>query len=352
MTTYQDETKDLYISKFRKVLDELPGYCKYFFNAKAQVYEARTRYAYAIDLRTFFEYIIQRNPTYKGIPIKDIPLALFNELNSHDIDEYMEFIESYSVKGDHRKNKDTSKSRKLASLKAFCKYMLRQGYIEKNPADLVESPKAHKNDIIILTQEEKKELLFAIKSGYGMTNWQDTVNQYCRTRDYAILMLLLGTGIRVSELVGLNLEDIDYRENKANIIRKGGSADHVYFSDQVKEALIKYVKPSIISIGTRESLNPPPELKALFVSRKKTRLSVRGVQKIIEKYKKIAFKDSPNKKITCHSMRRTYGTELYLKTNDIKLVSDTLGHASITTTQQHYAATTEEHKKAAKMDVI
>ena len=165
-------------------------------------------------------------------------------------------------------------------------------------------------------------------------------------------MLLLGTGIRVSELVGLNIEDVDFKNNIINIIRKGGKEGHVYFSKQVREALLKYYSPSIVKVGTRDGFNPPPEERAFFVSRKKTRLSVRAVEKIIEKYKYLAFGEDYQKKVTPHMMRRTYGTELYLQTGDIKLVSDTLGHESISTTQTYYAATSEEKKRSAAIDVL
>lgn len=352
MHDYRQETDNIFVEKLRGVLNELPPYCRYFFNAKNQTFEKRSEYAYATDLKVFFEYIRQNNPIYVKLSIKEIPAEIFNQLNTHDIEDYLSYLEKYVVDGDHRSNGDSGKRRKLATLQTFCKYLKEQGIIENNPAEYVARPTLHKKDIVTLTKEEKQELLFAISSGYGMSAWQETINQYCRPRDTAILMLLLGTGIRVSELVGLNVEDVDFKNNMISIIRKGGKEGHVYFHEEVRKALLNYYSPSIVPIGTRDGLNPPPEERAFFVSRKRTRLTVRAVQKIIEKYKILAFGEDYKKKVTPHMMRRTYGTELYLEKGDIKLVSDTLGHESIATTQQYYAATSEEKKKSAAINVL
>ena len=350
---YHDEISDIYNDKLKALLKTLPDYCKYYFNAKAQSFEPRTGYAYAVDMRTFYEFIISTKPSYQGKSIKDVPISLFDELTSHDIDEYLNYLKKYSFEGDHRKNSESGRKRKFIALRSFCKYYLEKGYIKKNPTELMPTPKVHKDDTIsYLTKEEKEQLFFAIKSSYGMTPWQETLNAYCRKRDIAILMLLLGTGIRVSELVGLNIEDIDFKENVVHIIRKGGNAGHVYFNEQVKDAILSYLRPSIVPVGTRDGLGAPPEERALFISLKKKRLSVRSVQKIIEKYKTLAFGPEITKKISPHTMRKTYGTELYLEKNDIKLVSDTLGHKSITTTQQYYASTTEEKRKTAAIKVL
>ncbi len=349
---YRDNISEKYNEKLREILAELPDYCRYYFHAKAQNFEPKTRHAYAVDMKVFFTFMTERIPAYKGEPISGIPMEAFNQLTSHDIDEYMDYLRNYNADGDHRRNTEYGLARKLTSLRSFCKYYVQQHYIEKNPAEYAENPKIHKKDIITLSKEDKKKLLYCIESGYGMTTWQDTVNQYCRKRDKAILMLLLGTGIRVSELVGLNMEDIDLKDKRIHITRKGGNEGHVYFSDQVKDAILEYLRPSITPIGTRDALNPPPEERALFVSRKKTRLSVRAVEKIIERYKKLAFGEDTDRKITPHTMRKTYGTELYLQKEDIKLVSDTLGHKSINTTQQYYASTTEERRKQAAINVL
>ncbi len=349
---YREQTNDAYIEKIREISSELPDFCRPFFSSKKQTYERRSTYAYAMDLKVFFEYIVQTNPIFKGKSIKEIPIEIFNSLNYHDINDYLDFLEKYTLDGIERRNSDSGKRRKFASLQTFCKFLKQKGYIENNPIEGAERPTLHKKDIITLTTDEKKELFFSISSGYGMRTFQDAINAYCRTRDYAILMLFLGTGIRVSELVGLDIEDIDFKENMIHIIRKGGKEGHVYFDAQVKKALMDYYSPTSDNIGTRGAFKAPAEERAFFISRKRNRLSVRSVQSMIEKYKELAFGQNYKKKITCHSMRKTYGTELYRQKGDIKLISDVLGHSSIATTQAYYAGTSEERRKEAAIRVL
>lgn len=363
---YHNTTNKLYTTKLRVLLSNMPDYCRYFFNAKREVLEIRSEYAYAMDLKVFFEYLAQSRPEYEGTPIKEIPAQVFNELTSHDIDDYLEYLGFYTSNGVERSNEAMGKSRKLACLKSFCKYLMREGIIERNPVEFIDMPKIHDNDIIALTDNQKQRLFEVIDSGENMTKWQKTVHQYCRYRDNAILMTLLGTGIRVSELVGLDISDVDFQNNLIHVIRKGGKKDHVYFSPQVRESLLLYLTPDKTLKGTRAAFDAPGDLTALFVSRKKTRLTVRGVQRVLEEYSRLAFgvleKDEQtgeeklvvNKdlKITPHKMRKTFGTELYNQEKDIKVVADTLGHTNVNTAMKHYVATSEENKKRAAINVL
>ncbi|WP_034467452.1 tyrosine-type recombinase/integrase [Butyrivibrio proteoclasticus] len=348
MQTYHDTTVQNAITKLRILEKELPPYCKYFFNAKANRLEPRSRYAYAIDFKVFFEFIKQVNPLYKDTPIKDIPASAIEQMNARDIDEYMAFLEKYSIDGDHRTNGESGKGRKLASIKSLCKYLVRQNIISRNPAELVESPKSHKKDILALSDNETEKLFNIVETAQGMKDHQKKIQETLRLRDYALLTLFLGTGIRVSELVGLNVKDIDFNERLAYVIRKGGDKDHVYLSEEIIDALKEYVFGNTSTVGSRLNLCRSNDEQALFISRKRKRLSVRSVQVLLKKYGAIAL---DGKKVTPHSLRKTYGTKLYLESNDIKLVADTLGHASIVTTHEHYVATTEEHKKNAAISI-
>ena len=157
----------------------------------------------------------------------------------------------------------------------------------------------------------------------------------------AIVALFLGTGIRVSELVGLNVEDVDFKNNSFVVTRKGGNRVILYLNEEIKEYLTVYIK-------YRETLLLPKDEKALFISIQKTRLTTRAVENIIKKYSKIAV---PLKKITPHKLRSTFGTELYRTTGDIYVVADVLGHKDVNTTKKHYAALTEDVRKRASQVV-
>ena len=150
--------------------------------------------------------------------------------------------------------------------------------------------------------------------------------------------MFLGTGIRVSECVGLNLNDVDFENNAFKITRKGGNQTILYFNDEVKIPLIAWIEERRLWLG--EKSNEP----ALFLSLQKKRICVRAVQKLVKKYSATA---SPLKKITPHKLRSTFGTSLYQETGDIYVVAEVLGHKDVNTTKKHYASMNDERKRNA-----
>ena len=160
-----------------------------------------------------------------------------------------------------------------------------------------------------------------------------------KDRDLAIVTLLLGTGIRVSECVGLDVTDIDFNTNGIRVIRKGGSEMIVYFGDEVEKALKDYIN------GSRKLVNPQEgHENALFYSTQRRRIGVKAVENLVKKYSRQV---TPLKKITPHKLRSTYGTTLYQETGDIYLVADVLGHKDVNTTRKHYAAQDESRRRSA-----
>ena len=151
-------------------------------------------------------------------------------------------------------------------------------------------------------------------------------------------MLFLGTGIRISELVGINNEDINFNDNSFVVTRKGGSKSILYFDDNVAGALMRYMDYKEQSGAEKQSDNLP-----LFLSSQGKRITVRAVENMVQKYAKIV---SPLKKISPHKLRSTYGTQLYKATGDIYIVADVLGHKDVNTTRKHYAAISEDNRRA------
>ena len=149
----------------------------------------------------------------------------------------------------------------------------------------------------------------------------------------------MGTGIRVSECVGLDVTDIDFNTNGIRVIRKGGSEMIVYFGDEVEKALKDYIN------GSRKLVNPQEgHENALFYSTQRRRIGVKAVENLVKKYSRQV---TPLKKITPHKLRSTYGTTLYQETGDIYLVADVLGHKDVNTTRKHYAAQDESRRRSA-----
>ena len=196
--------------------------------------------------------------------------------------------------------------------------------------------------IIRLETDEVSTLLTNVEDGKGLSTRQKSIQSKTKKRDLAILTLFLGTGIRISELVGIDINDIDMEVNGFKITRKGGNQTILYFSDEVKAALEEYLDER----ANNPLLDNEP---ALFVSLQNKRITVRAVQNLVKKYAHIT---TPLKHITPHKLRSTYGTTLYKETNDIYVVAEVLGHKDINTTRKHYAAISEDIKRAASKVVV
>ena len=174
------------------------------------------------------------------------------------------------------------------------------------------------------------------ENGTGLSKHAAGYHNKTRVRDTAIITLFLGTGIRISELVGLDNDSFDFEDNSFLVTRKGGNQAILFFSDEVKYALKEYL--------TEKSNDPkvPKDEPAFFLSMQYKRINVRSVEILVKKYSKLA---SPLKKITPHKLRSTYGTRLYNETKDIYIVADVLGHRDVNTTKKHYAAISEENRR-------
>ncbi len=335
---YHEEQNKLNTVKMRNVLSELPAFCKQFFRGIENNTSSRTRLAYAYDLRVFFEYMQKSNPCCSKMEIKDFPLSILESITREDIEEYLEYISYYHKDSREITNEERGKSRKLASLRSFYNYFYQTEQIEKNPAVLIPMPKLHQKEIVRLDTDEVAILLDQVEDGTNLTKSQKKYHEKTKTRDTALLTLLLGTGIRVSECVGLDIEDVDFKNNGIKIRRKGGYETVVYFGEEVEQALLEYIeqRKHTIPLSGHEH--------ALFLSIQNRRITVRAVENLVKKY---ASNVTTLKKITPHKLRSTYGTSLYRETGDIYLVADVLGHKDVNTTRKHYAALEDERKRKA-----
>ena len=203
-------------------------------------------------------------------------------------------------------------------------------------------PKLHEKEIVRLDPNEVAVLLDQVEDGSKLTKNQLRFHEKTKIRDLALLTLLLGTGIRVSECVGLNIQDVDFDNMGIKVRRKGGYEDVVYFGEEVESALLAYLeeRKHIVPLSGHE--------EALFLSIQDRRITVRAVEKLVKKYASLV---TGLKKITPHKLRSTYGTTLYQETGDIYLVADVLGHKDVNTTRKHYAAMQDANKRKAARTV-
>lgn len=338
ITNYHEQQNIKNITKMREILDTLPGFCKQYFRGIENITSARTRLGYALDLRIFFEFLHEKNSVLREKDIKDYKLTVLDQLTREDIEEYLDYLSYYEKEGKVYTNDERGKYRKLASLRSFYHYFYTSELIEKDVASLVPMPKLHEKEIIRLDPDEVAILLDAVEHGENLTANEKRFHNKTKIRDLALLTLLLGTGIRVSECVGLNIQDVDFKNDGIKIRRKGGYETVVYFGDEVRNALLDYLEE-------REHMIPASgSEEALFLSLQNRRIAVRSVEKLVKKY---ASKVTSLKKITPHKLRSTYGTSLYRETGDIYLVADVLGHKDVNTTKKHYAAQEDERRKMA-----
>lgn len=342
----RDNTK-----KLRELLDELPYFCTMYFRGIETTTSSRTRIAYARDLKIFFQFLIHENPLYKDYSPRDFQLEDLDQLTVTDLEDYLEYIKYRTdVSEDKHGNKiekevinsRTSIKRKVASIRTFYRYLYRDRLIKTNPADLLQMPKLKEKDIIRLDANEVADLLDEVENGEKLTRQQQVFHDKTELRDEAMMTLMLGTGIRVSECVGLNMNDVDFNNDGIHIHRKGGKEVTVYFGDEVENALRPYVE------WRKHQATAPGHEDALFLSLRMQRMSVRSVQYMVKKYAKTV---TPTKHITPHKLRSTYGTNLYKETGDIYLVADVLGHNDVNTTKKHYAALEDERRRSARNKV-
>lgn len=341
--TYHEETDIKNILKLRELLKTMPPFSKDYFRAIEPTTTTKTRISYAYDIRIFFQFLIQENPLYKNYKPEDFRVEVLDELKALDIEEYQEYLKVYDGSDRQQTNGERGLKRKMSALRSFYAYYYKRELIKTNPTLLVDMPKLHDKSIIRLDTGEVSALLdFIDHGGDSLTGQQKIYYEKTRLRDLAIVTLLLGTGIRVSECVGLNVEDLDFRNGGIKITRKGGNETIVYFGDEVEKALLNYLE-------NRKGITPiAGHEQALFYSTQRKRMGVQAVENMVKKYAKQV---TTTKKITPHKLRSTYGTSLYQETGDIYLVADVLGHKDVNTTKKHYAAMDENRRRRAAFAV-
>ena len=343
--SYREQEKIENTVKLREFLKELPPYVKDYFRAKEPTTSDKTRLSYAYDLRVFFRFLKESNPALKEKSICDISLADLSSLKPVDFEEFEEFLKAYqTADGRLETNSRVGIARKMSCLRSFYEYLCKRQLVPYNPVRMVDMPRVKEKAIIQLDPDEVVTLLDHIEN-YG--NQLSGVQLYHynkqKYRDLAIVTLLLGTGVRVSECVGLNISDIDFKNNGIRILRKVGNEMVVYFGEEVEKALKDYLDLS------RNGITPlAGHEDALFLSGQRKRISVDAVEKMVKKYCSAVSV----KTITPHKLRSTYGTALYRETGDIYLVADVLGHADVNTTKKHYARLTDDRRRAASKAVI
>jgi len=296
-------------------LDAVNNFRKYLAVEKG--YSPLTIKEYTHDLRLLYNYLIKKFDYNKEFQVEGI-----------DKFEIAEFLGDIILVDD---NSPVTRNRKLYSIRSFFKYLAKNDVLENNPTLSIEASKTEiKSEPIYMKLDDARRYIDSI-------NNYDSIN---RVRDLAIVKLFLYAGLRVSELVNLDIENIDFENKSIKFFGKGNKERILPLHDDVINVIEDYLKErDLISIKYKEDEN------SLFISRHGRRISIRSIQMLVKKYAKAAgIKNSS--KITPHKLRHTFASLLYYQTKDIKILQELLGHSNISTTQI-YTHTDIEQKKQA-----
>lgn len=346
----QDQYSYRYEKKIRNrellqgVLCSLPKFVNDFVNDKmaAEKFQASTALEYTRNIYAFLNYLTGDEGYLGNIPANQITLEMMDTVTYRQVNDFLVHIERYYVEGEKkaRTNGTASKARKLSAIRSLYNYLLTHHLVHNNPCFGVDTPSVKEKPIIYLEREEKNRFLRSVTDGTGLTKGQESHNgEHQKMRDYVITTLLLCTGLRASELVGIDLEDISDITESIVVVRKGNKIQNIYLAPEMMDILHDYIS------NYRPLFYPTDDERAVFLNKYGNRLGVRGLEDIVKKYANASL--GAGNKITPHKLRSTYGTEIYERTDDIYLTADALGHSNIQVTARHYANMSEKHRKNA-----
>ncbi|MDR7001724.1 tyrosine recombinase XerS [Neobacillus niacini] len=345
--------------KLQALLNELPWYVEEYINHKLRKLSTASLFNYCHDYKIFFNWIISEQLWTDSI--KEIPLERLERLTVLEVEGFLNFLH-YELN-----NKELTVNRKLSALKSLFNYLQNiaetpdlQAYINRNVMAKIEfneiketmETRANKMEGKILLGDEYEQFRLFVAHNFGELN-KDNKKIYNfykmnQQRDTAIISLILGSGLRLSELVGLDLDDIDFSKYCARVIRKGNKEQFVFFSQVAMADLQEY-----LAVRT-EKYQVDKTNKALFISApmgpkgKSRRLTARSVEKLVEKYAAAFGKPS----LSVHKLRHSFATRYHSEINDVPKLRRQLGHSSIQTTMIYTHIRNEDLKSAVdKMDM-
>ncbi|MBD9280923.1 MAG: hypothetical protein EGS70_11185, partial [Clostridiales bacterium] len=264
--TYREQVDAQRIIQIREILKGLPQACGDFIRSIAVTTGTFTRLAYAIDLRTFFTFLQRERVAFADTPLTHLTDQQIGSVTQSDLTAYIEYLTYYFKEQDADEetaplkplvNHELAIKRKLSAIRSFYEFLFKNQRISANVTTLVSLPKIHEKPIIRLSQEEMIRMLEQSATGAGLSERQKTYQKLTAKRDFALISLFLGTGIRVSECVGLNISDVDLENNAFLVTRKGGNQVVLYFPPEVATALADYLdgKYSLLHVlGTQDGV--------------------------------------------------------------------------------------------------
>lgn len=326
-----------YTAKTEELLKELPLYVEDYIESYFDKSKTATRYEYARDIKIFLEYITNEIPEYIDKSITDITLSDLDALQPKDINRYLRFMQGVSE--GNEKSLNTVK-RKRATISSMYSYFMASGLVGKNPVLASKTEKVHKKQLIYLTNEEQSKLLDTIRTGNGLETLKERNESVANNsngkrvanwhhnyadRDSALFLLLLDTGLRISEMVNTNIDNYNLEECSVWVTRKGGDRDQVFFSDECADYLAAYFDKQKTKFYDKDKL-------PAFTTTLGERLGVRAIEYLVKKYVAACMPERVED-ITPHKLRSSFAMSLYEASDkDLLLVQKKLNHSNIRTT--------------------
>ncbi|WP_054957895.1 tyrosine recombinase XerS [Paenibacillus dakarensis] len=346
-------TKSHYMKRIDDKLTELPWYVTEYIDSRKRKLSHTTLLNYCHDYIIFFDWLV--SDKLAAATRKDISLATLESLTVREVENFLSFLE-YQLG-----NTKYTINRKLSALKSLFDYLQNKAetsdlkpYIQRNVMAKIEFNTVKETQETIANRIEGKILreddfeLFRqfVAYDYGVQNKSNTriyrFHEFNRERDTAIVSLILGSGLRLSEVAGINVEDLDMNKGLVRVLRKGNKEQYVYFSQQASVDLENYLKIRETRYKAEKSENYLFIAAPIGRKGKNRRLTPRSIEKLIEKYAAAFGKPA----LTVHSLRHSFATRYHQENNDVPRLKNQLGHSSIQTTMIYTHLTDEEMRKA------
>lgn len=338
-----------YRNNIHEMFEYMPEFCEDYYNERRIYITDKTQFDYISKLKIFLIYLCDTHPEFTGKKLKDIDASDLAALKRKDIVKFMSWLlDKKKYKSSSATNSSTTVMNYLSAISTYYSFFIKEGYTDENPVKAIERKKPDDKELIYLNNEQLEAFLYTVDTGAGLSekSLSDFNSKTCY-RDQCIIQLLRTTGIRVSELVGLDIADIDLNNSSISVQRKGNDEDTVYISDTTREMLKDYLENERIKYQSVDSLQP------LFLSSKGknagTRLSVRSVERLVKKFAKASGIRNADK-ITPHKLRSTFAMMSLDTTGNVELVRTQLGHKSLTSTQ-HYVQSGNKQKFEHRNDI-
>lgn len=342
------------MSKFAdltKILIQLPDYVFDYIEVAYPGDSINTKIGYSIDIKTFLDYL--KKFKFRAIGgIEEITTDMLNEVTLRDLNGFKGYLQEYeseytTASGKKikriRRNNEYGINRKLSGIRGLFLYLYKHDYIDHNETDKLDFKKLHQKMKRPLTTQDVLNLIEVLYDGENFLEGRSKASYLNRKqRDIALFTAYLGTGCRVSELINLNIRDVDFESSSFIVTRKGGDQQEIFMPLQVENEMLKYVEERLADEDTKDS-------DPLFISRNGKRILPQTVEKNLKGYCKMAGITDPEK-MHPHALRRTFACNMIADGIDIKMVAELMGHKNIEVTHRYYTQYATQKRKQVMAD--